>query len=115
MRQSVDDNKIERSKAYDACKDFKKRAWKERQSWLRELAQARATVEMKKAKSRTTVHRRKRKTWRQQTAAKIKQLQQTERSRNLARRIKNATGPARLPGISPLSSTHLTLPPLATV
>jgi hypothetical protein len=100
MCQSVEDNKIERSKAYDAYKDFKKRAWKERQSWLRELAQARATVEMKKAESRTTVHRRKRKTWRQRTAAEITQLQQTERSRNLARRIKNATGPARLPGIS---------------
>jgi hypothetical protein len=67
---------------------------------LRELAQARATVKMKKAESWSSVHHRKEKTWRQRTAADIKQLQQTERSRNLARRIWNATGPDQLPGIS---------------
>ena len=61
MRQSVEDNEIERSKAYDAYKEFKKHAWKERQSWLHELAQARATVKMKKAESRPTMHRRKKK------------------------------------------------------
>jgi hypothetical protein len=61
--QYGEDNEMEQSKAYDAYKQFKKRAWKEHQSWLLELAKARATMEAKLADQHTSVNKRKCKTY----------------------------------------------------